>query len=78
MLNLINECDKINVSLNTYSGAEERSPTSRQRLANQNTDDDDFSIFAEPPVRLDEEAEAAYKAWQESLAYLQEHLEGMI
>ena len=77
MFNLIREYDKINVSLNTYSGAEEHFPTSKQRFADQNTDDDDFSIFAEPPVMFDEEAEAAYKLWQESLAYLQEHTETM-
>ena len=77
MFNLINESDKINVSLNSYSGAEEPFPTAKQHLANQNTDDDDFSIFAEPPVMFDEEAEAAYKVWQESLAYLQQHTETM-
>src|SRR5271163_3491615 len=63
MLNLINECDKINVSLNNYSGTKERLPTAEQRLPNQNADDDDFSIFAEPPVKFDSEAEAAYDAY---------------
>jgi hypothetical protein len=77
MFYIINESDKINVSLTTYSGAEERFPTSKQRLANQNTDEDYFSIFAEPPVMFDEETDAAYKVWQESLAYLQEHTETM-
>jgi hypothetical protein len=69
MFNLINESDKINVSLSNCSGAEEHFSTSKQCLANQNTDDGDFASF--------EVAEVSYKVWQESVALLQEHTEIM-
>jgi hypothetical protein len=78
MFNLINESDKINVSLNGYSGSEEHFSTAEERLAEQRTSDGEPSTFLEPPVEFDSEAQAAYKVWQESLAYLQEDLEGMI
>ena len=77
MFNLINECDKINVNPNGYSGSEEHFSTAEERLAEQSTSDGEPSTFLEPPVEFDSEAEAAYKVWQESLAYLQEELEGM-
>jgi hypothetical protein len=73
MSNLINESDKINVSLNNCSGTEERFPIAEQRLANQNIFDGSLSVFVEPPVGFDEEAEASYKVWQESLTYLEEN-----
>ena len=71
MSNLINECDRLNVSLNSYSGSEEHFVTAEERLAAQNTSDGDPSTFLEPPVEFDNEAEASYKVWQESLGYLQ-------
>lgn len=74
---LINEYDKINVSLNSYSGAEEHFVTAEQRLADQNTSDGDLSDFLDEPLVPDQEAEASYKVWQESLAYLQQHTETM-
>jgi hypothetical protein len=67
--NLINESDRINVSLNNYSRTEEHSLTAEQRLVNQNSSEDGLSVLVEPPVEFDEEAEAAYKMWQE-MAYL--------
>ena len=78
MSNLMNECDKFNVNHNSYSGSEEHFSTAEERLAEQSISDGEPSTFLEPPVRLDEDAEAAYKVWQESLAYLQENLEGII
>ena len=78
MFNLINELDKINVNPNGYSGSEEHFSTAEERLAGQSTSDGEPSTFLEPPVEFDSEAEAAYKVWQESLAYLQENLEGII
>jgi hypothetical protein len=75
--NLINECVKRNVSLNNYSGAEEHFLAAERCLANQNIFGGSLSVFVEPPVGFDEEAEASYKVWQESLAYLQENAETM-
>jgi hypothetical protein len=72
MFNLINESDKINVSPNGYSGSEEHFSTVEERLAEQSTSDGEPSTFLGPPVEFDSEAQAAYKVWQESLAYLQE------
>ena len=77
MSSLINECDKLNVNPNSYSGSEEHFSTAEERLAEQSTSDGEPSTFLEPPVEFDSEAEAAYKVWQESLAYLQDDLEEM-
>ena len=65
MSNLVNKSDRINVSLDNYSRTEEHSLTAEQRLVNQNSSKDRLSVFMEPPVEFDEEAEAAYKMWQE-------------
>ena len=77
MSSLINECDKLNVNHNSYSGSEEHFSTAEELLAEQSTSDGEPSTFLEPPVEFNSEAEAAYKVWQESLSYLQEELSGM-
>ena len=65
MSNLINEYDKISVSLDNYSRTEVHSLTAEGRLVNRNSSQDGLSVFVEPPVGFDEEAEVAYEAWQE-------------
>jgi hypothetical protein len=75
MSNLINESDKINCSLKHYRDAEELFSVAEHGLADQSTSDGGFSVFLEPLVGFDEEAEAAYKVWQESLTYLQRNVE---
>ena len=45
MFNLINESDKINVSLNGYSGSEEHFSTAEERLAEHRTSDGEPSTF---------------------------------
>jgi hypothetical protein len=73
MSNLINESDKINCSLKNYRDAEELFSVAEHGLADQSTSDGDLFDFSDQPLVSDQEAEAAYKVWQESLAYLQQN-----
>lgn len=78
MSNLRNECEKWNVNPNSFNGAQEHFSSAQERLAEQGTSDGEPSTFLKPLVEFNSEPEAAYKVWQESLAYLQEELEGML
>ena len=49
--------------------------SANQCLPDQNPCDGEPDCLWEMPAVLDEEAEAAYKGWQESLSYLQEDIE---
>jgi hypothetical protein len=62
MSNLINECIKINDSLNNHIATEEFFPTGEQPSADEIASDDRPSVFAKPPIEFDEEAEASYKS----------------
>jgi hypothetical protein len=74
MTNLVSTLGIWNTNLGRYSGTGERLWTADQ-LPSQNYCDSGPDFLWEPPVVLDEEAEAAYKIWQESLSYLQEDIE---
>jgi hypothetical protein len=60
MSSLINECDKLNVNHNSYSGSEEHFSTAEELLAEQSTSDGEPSTFLEPPVEFNSEAPTKY------------------
>jgi hypothetical protein len=74
MSNIIHKSDTTTINLDHHSGTEEHLLTADQ-LPSQKFCNYEFDLFWEPPVVLDEEAEAAYRVWQESLSYLQEDIE---
>jgi len=69
---LINTFCKVNIILNHCSRSGQHRLVVEQYLADQNCSDCDNECRCELPVEYDHEAEAAYKVWQESLAYLQQ------
>jgi hypothetical protein len=74
MTYLIHDYFMINITPTLHSGTEKQL-TGNQCLPEQNPSDGEPDCLWEPPVVRDEEAEAAYKVWQESLSYLQEDIE---
>jgi hypothetical protein len=73
---LINNCWTFNIILNHCSRSERHSLTIERYLSHHNRGDCDPYHY-EPRVEFDQEAEAAYKVWQESLAYVRGTLENV-
>ena len=75
MSNLISTRNTVNTNFEHCSDIEEHFLTANRWLPEQIPCDGEPNRLWEPVVVLDEQAEAAYKVWQESLSYLQEDIE---
>jgi len=74
MTKLISTYNTGETNFNCYGGTEEHLLTANECLFEQNPRDADPDCW-EPPVVFNDEAETAYKVWQESLSYLVENVD---